>query len=192
MSGARSRRGPHGGSLDESPRGLPPPLMELLTNYLERLLWPPERPHHERASRWLTVARYAYALLRDFLRGDLSLRAMSLVYTTMFAIVPLLAFSFSLLQGLGFHRELEPLLNNFLAPLGPRSGELTQRIIEFVDNVNGSALRPQHRAVDLVRAVDGAEGRRQLQLRVEGGPAAQLRAAFQRVSRASCSSAPRS
>ena len=44
------------------------------------------------------------------------------------------------------------------------------------------AARPQHLAVDPVRAVDGAEGRRQLQLRVEGGPAAQLRAAFQRVS----------
>jgi len=115
--------------------------MEFLTNYLERLLWPPERPqHHERASRRRTVARYAYALLRDLMLGDLSLRAMSLVYTTMLAIVPLLAFSFSLLQGLGFHRELEPLLNNFLAPLGPRSGELTQRIIEFVDNVSGSAL----------------------------------------------------
>jgi len=116
--------------------------MELLTHYLERLLWPPDQRghYHEPGPRWISVARYAYALLRDLLLGDLSLRAMSLVYTTMIALVPLLAFSFSLLKGLGLHRDLEPLLNKFLAPLGPRSLELTQRIIEFVDNVSGSAL----------------------------------------------------
>jgi membrane protein len=114
--------------------------MELLTNYLEQWLWPADRRRFDPAPRWLTVARYAYALLRDLMLGDLSLRAMSLVYTTMLAIVPLLAFSFSLLKGLGLHRDLAPLLDRFFAPLGPRSGELTQRIIEFVDNVSGSAL----------------------------------------------------
>jgi membrane protein len=115
--------------------------MELVTNYLERLLWPPDRPqHHGPVGRWLTIARYAYALLRDLMLGDLSLRAMSLVYTTMIAIVPLLAFSFSLLKGLGFHRDLAPILDRFLAPVGARSAELTQRVIEFVDNMNGSAL----------------------------------------------------
>ena len=65
---------------------------------------------------------------------------MSLVYTTMLAVVPLLALSFSILKGLGFHREMEPLLANVLAPLGPRSEELTSTIIGFVDNVQGSAL----------------------------------------------------
>jgi membrane protein len=65
---------------------------------------------------------------------------MSLVYTTMLAIVPLLAFSFSVLKGLGFHRQMEPLLRNFLSPLGPRAGELTANVIAFVDNVEGSAL----------------------------------------------------
>src|SRR5690606_23400311 len=71
---------------------------------------------------------------------DLSLRAMSLVYTTILSIVPLLAFAFSVLKGLGFHRQLEPLLLNFMAPLGPQGAELTQRVIGFVDNVSGSAL----------------------------------------------------
>jgi membrane protein len=113
--------------------------VELITRHLERLLWPVDR-RFEAVSRWLGIARYAYALVRDLMLGDLSLRAMSLVYTTMLAIVPLLAFSFSLLKGLGFHRDLAPLLNKFFAPLGPRSGELTQRVIEFVDNVSGSAL----------------------------------------------------
>src|SRR5262245_6171147 len=113
--------------------------MELLTRYLDRGLWP-ERWHDVDAPWWLRTARYAYALTRDYVQGDLSLRAMSIVYTTMLAIVPLLAFAFSVLDALGFHRELEPLLFNFLAPLGPRGAEVTERVIGFVDNVSGSAL----------------------------------------------------
>ena len=123
------------------------------------------------------------------MHGDLTLRAMSLVYTTMLAIVPLLAFAFSVLKGLGFHRDLEPMLQGFLAPLGPRAGELTGQIIGFVDNVSGSALgEHRHRAASCHRAVDGAEGREQLQLRLARRPAAQLRAALQRVPERSCSS----
>ncbi|HZF29143.1 MAG TPA: YhjD/YihY/BrkB family envelope integrity protein [Gammaproteobacteria bacterium] len=114
--------------------------MELLTRHLERFLWPARWHDHSDAPRWLRLARYSYALLRDFLQSELSLRAMTLVYTTMLAIVPLLAFAFSVLKALGFHRELEPLLFNFLAPLGPRGAEVTERILGFVDNVSGSAL----------------------------------------------------
>ncbi len=44
-----------------------------------------------------TMACYALALLRDLFAGDLSLRAMSLVYTSLLSLVPLLALSFSLL-----------------------------------------------------------------------------------------------
>jgi membrane protein len=113
--------------------------VELLIEQLEHWLWPsPAR--QDRVPRWLRVARYAFALVRDFMQGDLSLRAMSLVYTTMLTIVPLLAFAFAILKGLGFHRELEPLLLNFMAPLGPQGADLTRRVIGFVDNISGSAL----------------------------------------------------
>jgi len=54
--------------------------------------------------------------------------------------VPLLAAAFSVMRGLGIHRDLEPVLRGFLAPLGPRSGELSASIIGFVDNVSGSTL----------------------------------------------------
>jgi membrane protein len=114
--------------------------MDFVLRALERWLWPRARLGHERVPRSLVVARYAYALLRDFVRGELGLRAMSLVYTTMIAIVPLLAFSFSVLKALGLHRDLAPLLMTFLTPLGPRASELTQRIVGYVDNVNGSVL----------------------------------------------------
>jgi membrane protein len=114
--------------------------MDFMLDALERRLWPRPGPGREHAPRWLVVARHAYALLRDFVRGELSLRAMSLVYTTMIAIVPLLAFSFSVLKTLGIHHSLEPLVMSFLTPLGPRASDLTQRIVGYVDNVNGSAL----------------------------------------------------
>ena len=114
--------------------------MELLIRYFERRLWPKGSPGDAAAPRWLTAARYAFALLRDYLRGDLSLRAMSLVYTTMLTTAPLLAFAFAVLKGLGFHRNLEPLLDNFLVPLGPRGPEIATRIVAVVDNVNGSTL----------------------------------------------------
>ena len=82
---------------------------------------------------------------------------MSLVYTTMLAIVPLLAFSFSLLKGLGFHREFEPLLLSFLEPIGPRAVEVSSSIIGFVDNVSGSALASVSVALLLFSALTMAQ-----------------------------------
>jgi membrane protein len=114
--------------------------MELLTRPIERRLWPKGQRSTDPAPLWLVIARYSYALLRDFAHGDLTLRAMSLVYTTMLAIVPLLAIAFSVLKGFGFHRDLEPILQRFFAPLGPRATELSDRIIGFVDNVSGLSL----------------------------------------------------
>jgi membrane protein len=87
-----------------------------------------------------TPARFVYALVRDLLEGQLTLRAMSLVYTTLLSVVPLLAFSFAVLKGFGVHRELEPRLYEFLYPLGEQGAQITKQVIDFVDNVKGGAL----------------------------------------------------
>jgi membrane protein len=87
-----------------------------------------------------SLLRYPYALARDLVVGDLNLRAMSLVYTTLMSIVPLIAYSFSILKGLGVHEQLEPLIYEFFRPLGERAGELTARVTGFVDNVRGTVL----------------------------------------------------
>jgi membrane protein len=130
--------------------------MEFITRPIERRLWP--RGHSTAlAPPWLVAARFAYALLRDFAHGDLSMRAMSLVYTTMLAIVPLLAFAFSLLKGLGLHRDLEPVLRGFLAPLGPRAADLSGQVIVFVDNVSGLALGSISIAILLYSALSMAQ-----------------------------------
>ncbi|CAN5291972.1 YihY/virulence factor BrkB family protein [soil metagenome] len=86
------------------------------------------------------VSRFTYAIIRDLAEGQLSLRAMSLVYTTLLSIVPLLAFSFSVLKGFGVHNQIRPFLEQFAAPLGERGQEVVDRIIDFVDNMQVGVL----------------------------------------------------
>ena len=65
---------------------------------------------------------------------------MSLVYTSLFALVPVVAVTFSVLKAFGYHRELEPVLFEFLRPLGVRGYELTANIMQFVENAQTTLL----------------------------------------------------
>lgn len=116
-------------------------MMELLAARLERWLFEPPDTLIGKPLWLLTrILRYPYALIRDVARGDLTLRAMSLIYTTLLSIVPLLALSFSVLKGLGFHKQLEPVLYTFLEPLGEKAYDLTSQVMAFVENVRGGVL----------------------------------------------------
>ena len=86
------------------------------------------------------VSRVLHLLVKELVGGQLNLRAMSLVYTTLLSIVPLLAVSFSVLKGFGVHNRIEPLLYNLLEPLGPNGVEITDKIIGFVENVKVGVL----------------------------------------------------
>ena len=88
----------------------------------------------------LRLLRYLYALIRDLWRGELNMRAMSLVYTTLLSIVPLIAFSFSLIKGLGMSATLEPVVYEFLRPVGDNATELTARVLQFADNIRGTLV----------------------------------------------------
>ncbi len=116
-------------------------MIATLLGNLERWLFePPESIYGQPLWKLTRILRYPYALLRDILRGDLTMRAMSLVYTTLLSIVPLIALSFSVLKGLGYHRDFEPVLYTFLEPLGDRGYELTKQVMDFVENVRGGVL----------------------------------------------------
>lgn len=84
--------------------------------------------------------RIAYAVIRDVIGGNLTLYAMSLVYTTMLSVVPLLALSFSVLKALGLHSRIEPMLYQFFEPLGPRGVEMADKMLSFVDNIKVGVL----------------------------------------------------
>ncbi len=91
--------------------------------------------------RFLTVPlRIITAVIQDFLQGQLTLRAMSLVYISLLSMVPLIAISFSVLKGFGVHNRIEPFLKEALKPLGAEGIEITNRIIEFVDRIEVGVL----------------------------------------------------
>jgi membrane protein len=81
-----------------------------------------------------------YAVVRDLRDGQLSLRAMSLVYTTVLAIVPLLALCFSVLNGFGLHNQVEPALLDTLIDLGDKRFDIVANIMGFIDNVKVGVL----------------------------------------------------
>jgi membrane protein len=118
-----------------------PTLLLTLRRQFEHWLFDLPEELGGRALRWVVLPlRYLYALLRDLGRGDLGLHTMSLVYSTLFATVPVIAVAFSVLKAFGYHRELEPMLFEFLRPLGVQGYELTQSIMGFVENVQGTIL----------------------------------------------------
>jgi membrane protein len=114
--------------------------MEFLLKVAERILWPASPPANPYLGRLQALARYPFSLIRDLASGELNLRAMSLVYTTMLAIVPMLFFLFAVAQVLGVHEQLEPWIFSVLEPLGPRAEEITANITAFFDNISGGFL----------------------------------------------------
>ncbi|WP_126453594.1 YhjD/YihY/BrkB family envelope integrity protein [Sulfuriflexus mobilis] len=88
----------------------------------------------------LASMRITYGVLRDLLEGQLTLRAMSLVYTTLLSLVPLLAVSFSVLKAFGVHNQVKPLLFEFLSRMGPQGLEVGEKIMGFVDNIKVGVL----------------------------------------------------
>jgi len=97
--------------------------------------------------------RIGHLVFHDLLEGQLTLRAMGLVYTTLLSIVPFIAISFSVLKGFGVYNQIEPMLLNFLAPLGEKGVEITNRIIEFVNNMRAGVLGSVGLALLLYTAV---------------------------------------
>jgi membrane protein len=108
---------------------------------IDQIIWRPTPKGWGLPGRLLfIVLRYLYAVLRDMFSGGLTLRAMSLVYTTLLSVVPLIAFSFSVLKGFGKHKVLEQQMYLFLEPLGEKGVEITDNVMRLVYTVNSGVL----------------------------------------------------
>jgi membrane protein len=109
---------------------------------LEKLLWNPRLTEQSAAAQtFIRFIQFAYALLRDVFTSTLTLRAMGLVYITILSLVPMLALVFAALKVFGIHQSmLKPLLLNVFQPLGANGVEVTNRLIGFVENVEGGFL----------------------------------------------------
>jgi membrane protein len=113
-----------------------------VTDFLTRQVWEIDTSPLGRFKTFLVqTVRLLYVAVRQFTEGQLTLRAMSLVYTTLLSIVPVIAISFSVLKAFGVHNEVvEPFLTRFLEPLGAKGSEITSNIIGFVENMKVGVL----------------------------------------------------
>jgi len=112
-----------------------------LNDFFARGLWEIDTNALGKFKSFLVMSlRMLNVAFHEFTEGQLTLRAMSLVYTVLLAIVPVLAISFSVLKAFGVHNQVEPYLHEFLAPLGSKADEIISRIMGFVENMKAGVL----------------------------------------------------
>ncbi len=99
-----------------------------------------QEPFNQAAHVVQRLIRAVLSVLSSASRGDLQLNAMSLSYTTLLSLVPLLAVTFSVLKAFGSAAVIEPFLLSLMAPLGDAADELTARLLEFVQNLRVGVL----------------------------------------------------
>ncbi len=120
--------------MSESPQGN-------LSFKLARRLWqtdPATLPRWKAAG--LRALRITYAVGRDLLGGELNLHAMSLVYTTLLSLIPLLAVSFTFFRAFSLDTGFERLLIGYLMPLGDKGVELATQVVDAVEGFDYKLL----------------------------------------------------
>lgn len=128
---------PEGQDAMQSPAGIYSEIRGFLLNEL----WRPDLGELSRLQQLAyKLIRFLFVLVREVSTGQLTLRAMSLVYTTLLSMVPLIAVSFSVLKAFGAHNQIEPLLYNLVEPLGEQGDELVLNMLGFVENMKVGVL----------------------------------------------------
>ena len=117
-------------------------LIKKVSNFLTKDIWHLDTSGLNRTRAGLVyIVKLIYATVKGYTENELGLRSMGLVYSTLLSIVPLLAFSASILKAFGVvENRMEPFLDNFLEPLGDKGPEITSQIIGFIDNINFGVL----------------------------------------------------
>jgi membrane protein len=107
---------------------------------LDRGLFGPHTAGPTPLARLLRILRYPYAILRDLIGGELTLRATGLVYATLLALIPAMALSFAVLKAFGAHGDMEAFLMEFFRPVGESAGLIVHRLMEFAQRVSGGLV----------------------------------------------------
>ncbi len=84
--------------------------------------------------------RMGHALVFVLMGGQITLLTMSLVYTTLMSLIPLMAVTFSVLKAFGVHQQAEPVLTNWLSPLGEEGRSLAPQLIHVVESIDVGLL----------------------------------------------------
>jgi membrane protein len=110
-------------------------------SFLDWCFFGPVSARPDAAGLVIRTLRYPYAVIRDLWRGDINLRAMGLVYTTLLSVIPLVAFAFAILKIFGARHDLEPIVYEFFRPMGAvAANELTSRVIQFAHRVSSGVV----------------------------------------------------
>jgi membrane protein len=113
-----------------------PSIFSSLDNFFKKTLWEVREDSTAKIRNLLVVLRLLYKIGQEFLNGEITRRASSLVFTTLLTLVPVLAVSFAVLKAFGVHNMLGPFLSNFLEPLGEKGDRLAFAIIRYVNRIN--------------------------------------------------------
>lgn len=106
-------------------------------DFFRRDLWR-DTARLSRPRRTLYRTLQVLALVAErFMTSKVLLQASALTYSTVLSIVPLLAFMFALLKGLGVQDRLEPII---LARVSAGSQEMVSRLVDYIDRVNVGSL----------------------------------------------------
>ncbi len=109
-----------------------------LKNGWHRLLWEQDPRQLNLAQAFLLrQVQTAVLVIHDFLQDRCMLRASALTYSSLLAIVPMLALTFALLKAFGVQNSLEPLI---LEKLNVGSQEVVASILTYVDNTQVGKL----------------------------------------------------
>jgi len=95
-----------------------------VSDFFSETVWSETRPRGGPLGFFYRVCRILHLCVRGFIHDDCVFRASALTYITVLSLVPLLAFSFSVAQGLGFYDKLvaetiNPFLDNTFGPVAP-------------------------------------------------------------------------
>lgn len=116
-------------------------MLASLRERFDAAIWRPELETVRGPKRWgMITVRMLQVLAIDIQRGEITMRAMGLVYTTLLSLVPLLALAFSMLKAFGVNHALRPVLQRFVAPLGAQGDEIVAKVVGFVENVQVGLL----------------------------------------------------
>ncbi len=113
--------------------------LQKVTKYFEHDIWTADINSRSKGL-FFRALRLSYAISKDFMSGDLSLRAASLAFITILSLVPFLALSFSILKAFNAQTSYEIMLYYFLEPIGPKGVDLSMKIIGFVENASAGIL----------------------------------------------------
>ena len=142
---------------------------------LEELLFQKSRTMDPPWGPVLRRLRYPVALIRDWLEGEINIRAMSLAYTTLLSLVPLMVFSLSILKGLGARGDLRILLHEFFRPMGSAAYAADRdRAAIRHEHARRIARLPRPGVSRVHRGHDDSKDRDEFQLRLAGRAAAKL------------------